>query len=224
MLHSCDELRIAGLVLALLGTSACGSSDGFSGSGGSAGAAAASGGTSAAAGSSGGGSGGSAGTPPDLDQQIDPIAVGRKWTYDVEIYGVYPLCQEGIHSGQVLSEKEVGGRHAYQIQSLCPAAGVSSYAVEGDRVWIYYSSTWVLALDAPVEAGHTWTNGASTFEWESSGSVTMPAGTFDDCWTARENVAGESFTIFCRGVGPIHWHLKDAAGNGFDARLTEKNF
>jgi hypothetical protein len=200
----------------------CGGSDGFAGIGGAAGAAG-----SGAGGTGGsGGSAGSAGAAggPSLDQQIDPIAVGRKWTYDVTIYGVYPLCQEGIHSGQVLSEKEVAGRHAHQIQSLCPAAGVSSYSVEGDRVWVYYGSAWVLALDAPVEEGHTWSNGASDFEWQSAGSVGVPAGTFDDCWTARELVAWESYTVFCRGVGPVRWHVKDASGNGFDAELVEKSF
>jgi hypothetical protein len=202
-------------IATLLSTFGCGGSDAgafSSASGGSAGA-------------SSGGSSGLGGSPSvPLDEQIDPIAVGRKWTYDVEVYGVYAYCKDGIHSGEALSEKELSGKHSYQVQSLCPAAGVSSYAVEGDRVWVYYGGDWILALDAPVQAGHTWSNGTANFTWESAGSVTVPGGTFDDCWTARENVGWEAFTIFCRGVGPIHWHLKTAAGNGFDAQLTEKNF
>ncbi len=181
------------------------------------------GGTSGAGGSSGdGGVAGSTQVP--LDQQIDPITVGRKWTYDVIVYGNYAYCKQGVYSGETLSEKELAGRHSYQVQSLCPGAGVSSYSVDGDRVWLYYAGSWALALDAPVEEGHTWSNGLVNVSWEWAGSVTVAAGTFDDCWTAREQVASEEFTIFCRGVGPIHWHSKSAAGNGFDAQLVGKNF
>jgi hypothetical protein len=201
---------------------ACGGSDddgvfasgGAAGSGGSAGAGA-TGGAGAAGGA--GGAGGS------VDTRIDPIELGYEWTYEVEVLGTYPLCKQGTHSGFVLGEKEVGGKQAFQVQSLCPGAGVSSYYVDGDRVEVYYGGNWLLALDTPVEEGHTWSNGASTFTWHDAGTVTVPAGSFDDCWTAKENVANESYTTFCRGIGPVHWHV-ESGGNGFDAKLSAKNF
>jgi hypothetical protein len=176
-------------------------------------------GTGGASGSASGGAGGT----NNPDDRIDPIEVGRQWTYDVTVFGVYPWCKEGSYTGQVLGQKEVDGKQAFQVQSFCPTVGTSSYAVDGDRVEIYVGGVWVLALDAPVSQGHTWSNGASTFTWHEEGSVTVPAGTFDDCWRATENVAHDSYTIFCRGVGPVHWHNVDT-GNGFDAVLTAKNF
>jgi hypothetical protein len=156
------------------------------------------------------------------DDRIDPIALGRSWTYDVTIIGTYPICRAGSSTGQVLGTKQVSGKQAFQVQSFCPGAGTTSYAVDGDRVELFYANTWILALDAPVEEGHTWTNGADDFVWEKAPKVTGKAGTFDDCWTARQENS-ESYTVFCRGVGPVKWHFVDK-GNGYDAVLTAKNF
>ncbi len=150
---------------------------------------------------------------------IDPIDVGRSWTYDVAIIGTYPLCKAGSHVGQVLGQKVVSGKPAFQVQSFCPGVGTSSYAVTGDRVEIYYANTWVLSLDAPVAEGHTWTDGVNAYAWEKVGQVTVPDGTYDDCWNARPSV-GASYTTFCRGVGPVRWHFVDGSGNGYDATLT----
>jgi hypothetical protein len=160
--------------------------------------------------------------PPDAaapDLRIDPITLGRTWTYDVAILGTYPLCKAGSSTGRVLGQKTVAGKNAFQVQSFCPGAGTSSYAVDGDKVEIYYGSSWILSLDAPVQEGHTWTDGLYTYAWEKVGAVTVPAGTFDDCWKAKPQL-GTSYTTFCRGVGPVRWHFVDGSGNGYDATLT----
>jgi hypothetical protein len=167
------------------------------------------------------------GAPADSsapDNRIDPIALGRSWTYDVQVFGTTPVCDGGQHTGAVLGESMVLGKQAFQIQSFCPAAGTSYYAVDGDVVDVDYQGQWVLALDAPVQEGHTWSNGVATFTWHSAGSVTVPAGTFGDCWNATESVSYTAYTLFCRGVGPVRWYSKDLAGSGFDAQLTAKSF
>ena len=157
------------------------------------------------------------------DNRIDPIVVGRRWTYDVTVFGTYPICTSGSHDGVVTGEKMLDGKRAFQVQSFCPGLGTGNYAVSGDVVQYDYMTTWVLALDAPVAEGHSWTNGVDTFTWHSAGSVTVPAGTYADCWKATQNVAYESYTVFCRGVGPVHWYTKNA-GNGYEAILTAKSF
>ncbi len=172
----------------------------------------------------GDGSGGeNAGGGPSAEA-IDPIAVGNAWTYDVEELGSFPLCPSGSHTAETLAESQLDGKTAFEVSSLCANAASSFYAVDGDVVQVNYQGTWVLALDAPVEEGHTWSNGVSTFTWHDEGSVTVGAGTFDDCWRATQNVSYEAYTIFCRGVGPVHWRSVDLNGNGFDALLTAKNF
>lgn len=162
-----------------------------------------------------------ASTTPDaaVDDRIDPIALGRTWTYDVTILGTYPLCKPGSNTGRVLGQKVVSGKPAFQVQSFCPGAGTSSYAVDGDKVEVYYGSAWILSLDSPVAEGHTWTDGVITYAWEKVGKLTVPAGTYDDCWKARPQI-GASYTTFCRGIGPVRWHFEDGSGSGYDATLT----
>jgi hypothetical protein len=180
--------------------------------------------TSNAASTSQSGSANSSSSGSGTDDRIDPIALGRSWTYEVEEIGTFAYCPSGSHTGETIAEVEKNGKQAFEVTSLCQNLPSSLYAVEGDVVFVDYQDTWVLALDAPVEEGHTWSNGASTFTWHDEGSVTVPAGTFDDCWRATQNVAYEAYTIFCRGVGPVHWRSVDLTGNGFDAVLTAKNF
>jgi hypothetical protein len=158
------------------------------------------------------------------DDRIDPLAARHSWTYDVQVLGTSPVCIEGRHSATVREESTVLGQHAFKIESFCPGLGSSYYAAEGDKVQLDYQDAWVLLLDAPVEEGHSWTNGVSVFTWHDAGSVTVPAGSFSNCWKATETANFTAYTVFCRGVGPVHWYRKDAAGNGIDAQLVSKNF
>jgi hypothetical protein len=186
-------------------------------------------GVAGAAGSTGGGAGSSGGTAgaggdPGVTAPIDPIVVGHSWTYDVKELGTYPACPSGEHTGTVLSQGPKDGEaNALAVQSLCANAGTVYYTVAGDVVHEDTGGMWVLALDAPVEEGHSWTDGTLTYSWHDVGTVMVPAGTFPHCFTLSANV-GASYTTFCRGVGPVHWYSVDAAGNGYEAILKAKNF
>jgi hypothetical protein len=158
------------------------------------------------------------------DRRIDPIEVGHAWTYDVKVLGYYPLCTSGSHTATTLESVRVGGREAKRVQSVCSRAGTFLYAVEGDRVWSWWAGAWRLSLDAPVRSGHVWSDDYADYTWERVGTVTVPAGTFKTCWSATKLSSRPSYTIFCRGVGPVHWHYEDTFGNGYDAQLTSKNF
>ena len=158
---------------------------------------------------------------PVVEERIDPIAAGHAWTYDVEIFGTYPGCAPGAQTGKVLRSGTYQGRAAFEVQSFCPGFGTSWYAVEGDVVDLYYKA-WLRVVDAPVVAGHTWSNGTATVTWKDEGTVTTKAGTFTRCYRAEQSVA--SYTIFCRGVGPVRWYIKDLSGNGYDAQLVSKSF
>jgi hypothetical protein len=158
------------------------------------------------------------------DRRIDPIEVGHAWTYDVRVLGWYPICSPGRHTSRTLESVTVGGRAGKRVESLCPGAGSFVYSVEGDRVWSRYAGAWRRSVDSPVRAGHTWSDDYFDYVWDRVGNVTTPAGTFTSCWKARKLVSYESYTVFCRGVGPVRWHYEDGWGNGYDATLTSKNF
>jgi hypothetical protein len=80
-------------------------------------------------------------------------------------------------------------------------------------------------LDAPVEEGHTWTysfGGAGPqFVWHDAGTVTVPAGTFTNCWARAYVSQSLARFIYCRGVGLIE---VDDTDFGYRAVLTSKNF
>jgi hypothetical protein len=202
------------------GTSSGASSSGAS-SGGSSGTS--SGNTGDAGGSDGSTSGDGGGDGGQKLAPIDPLVVGHTWSYDVSEIGTYPLCPSGRHDAKIISSGPRDGKTAFQAQSLCAYAGTFYYAADGDVVYWDNAGTWILSLDAPVTEGHTWSNGVTSYVWHDAGSVTVPAGTFTDCWKAQDT-GGPSFTIFCRGVGPVHWSYRDASSNGYDALLAAKNF
>jgi hypothetical protein len=154
---------------------------------------------------------------------LDPLVVGHAWTYDVTELGIYPGCPSGSHTGSVVSSGQRDGRLAYEVQSLCQGLGPYYYSENGDVVSWDDLGVWDLMLDAPVVEGHTWSNGTTTWVWHDLGTVVVPAGSFSQCYKAQDTT-GPSYTIFCRGIGPIHWHYDDGLGDGYDAVLTSKNF
>lgn len=164
------------------------------------------------------------GAAPPADMRLDPLEVGRAWTYNVTVLGFYPSCDNGLGVATTLSKSTKQGKTAFQVQSLCKNAGTFEYAVENDRVFYFYGGAWHMATDEPVQNGHEWNDGIYDYYWEDEGTVTVAAGTFDHCFTAHRKLSYASFTTFCRGVGPVHWHFEDGLGNGYDAILASKNF
>ena len=165
-----------------------------------------------------------AGDAGPKDTRIDPIAVGRSWTYSVQVIGWYPLCQNGTFTSNATQEAMLDGKTAIDVQSFCPSVGIVKYAVEGDTVFSRVAGEWIRSIDAPVQQGHEWTDGYRSYRWESRGSVTVAAGKFDDCWSATTIASYTSYITLCRGVGPVKWHFEDGLGNGYEAILTAKNF
>ena len=158
------------------------------------------------------------------DTRIDPIEVGHAWTYNVTVLGYFPACSNGVFVSNALSSETLDGKTAVAVQSLCENAGVYKYSVDGDRVYAYLNGAWKTSLDSPVADGHTWSDGFNDYKWENKGTVTTPAGTFGDCWSATTVASYTSYILLCRGVGPVKWHYEDGLGNGYEAILTAKSF
>lgn len=160
------------------------------------------------------------------DTRIDPVSfVGQSWTYDVAAMGASPPCAPGSHTASVIGHSMVNGRDAFQVASFCAAAGTISYAIDGDRVLEDYQGSWLVALETPVAEGTSWLFGNVPVTWHAAGDVTVPAGTFHGCFDAKDTLsAGVAYATFCRGVGPVRWYYVDGSGNGYDAKLTARNF
>jgi len=156
-----------------------------------------------------------------------PVAVGYTWTYDVQAVGGGAVCATGTHDAKVVSgPTTVAGKQAYDVTSFCAAAATSQIAPRprSDEVSLYYNGGWLTFIDPDLTEGHSWTYFNSSYTWHREASITVPAGTFTDCWTAQQNVAYTAYLTYCRGVGQVRSYSKDLAGNGWDAKLTKTSF
>ncbi len=179
-----------------------------------------SGATSDGAPASDGGSSGSA------SSKLYPLAVGFSWTYDVEPVGAGSVCASGTHVQQVTGTQTVDGRLAFDLVSFCAAAGTSEVAPvgTGDEVDLDYQGSWLVMIDPTLTDGHSWPYFNSSYTWHRETSVTVPAGTYTDCWTAQQNVTYTAYMTYCRGVGMVRSYSSDLTGAGWDAKLTGESF
>ncbi len=172
-----------------------------------------------------GGDGGDSGSTGTTTLPIDPIAAGNSWTYNVMVTGTYPDCTTGSGTGAVTQHSTLDSKDAYLITSFCPGLPSVWYSADGDTVYAYTGSAWTLAIDSPVQDGHTWSNSiGETFVWKDVGSIMVDAGTFANCFEADVQDEAQYYAVtFCRGIGPVKWHYRDTTGNnGYDASLTAK--
>ena len=184
------------------------------------------GGTGGSAGGGGAGSGGSGGGG-GTTTALYPLAVGNRWTYTVTAVGAGSSCAAGSFDQHVLGANAAGGRAAFQLDNFCSgAAGTYDYSQPGgDEVEFYDNAAWAPIIDLPLQEGHSWTYFNSSYTWHRETSVTVPAGTFDDCWTANQDVTYTAYLTYCRGAGLGALVLGIfLGGNGWDAQLASKSF
>jgi hypothetical protein len=126
---------------------------------------------------------------------------------------------------QVQSMQMVNGRDAFMLTSWCSASGNSSFPyawdTNGDLLY-HFNNTWELTMANNVVDGATFMALGLPYMWRDVGSVTVPAGSFDDCWNV-EQVGSVFYSTYCKDVGPVQHHYDDGGGNGWDAQLTMKN-
>jgi hypothetical protein len=174
----------------------------------------------------GGGGGGNGGGGGGGSTKLFPLAVGNRWTYTVAAVGTGAICATGLHDQTVVSANMAGSRPAFQLTNWCTGApGTYDYSEPGgDAVDFYYNSTWAPVIDLPLQEGHTWPYFNTSYTWHRETTITVPAGTFTDCWTANQNVTYTAYLTYCRGAGLVRSYSEDLAHNGWDAQLTAKSF
>ncbi|MFO0552943.1 MAG: hypothetical protein U0271_31435 [Polyangiaceae bacterium] len=183
------------------------------------------GGDGAGGDSAGGGALGGAGGAGPSDDRIYPLEVGRSWTFEVEELNDYPFCPTGTYAVTVQGASPLDGKEALEVTNVCDLLPFDYLAVDGDFVEIRDQQAWQPMLDVPIEEGHTWSSALGSFTWTAVGNVEVPAGVFTDCWRVEHNVVDPDFVEYCRGVGPVHYYLRDLqTGDGFEALLSSKNF
>jgi hypothetical protein len=143
-----------------------------------------------------------------------PAALGHSWTF--EITSNFQNCQ-GTHTGSVIGENG----NQFTITPICDNNPNATVVVSTQSVDVAENGGTVHQIAEPVAEGATFTTfNNNTATWHSEGTVTLPAGTFSNCW---RTTIGPSFTIYCPGAGTVHIHEEQQNGS-VDALLKSKNF
>lgn len=178
-----------------------------SGSGGSTGGVA-SGGSAMTAGAAGtlgvaGASAGNAGASSGPVSAIDllPLAVGNTWTYSATMLSSGCDMPNEVN---VISLEPYEGKMAFQLTDSCFDTGPSWLSVVDGTIQ-QFADAWRTSVGAPVSEGSRWTyNEVVEYEWQSAGAVTVPAGTFQNCWTrVTVDKPASIERTYCPGVGRV---------------------
>ena len=103
----------------------------------------------------------------------------------------------------------IDGAETYTYLNPCvryDEQGMVSLQFEGDNVTSVDFDEPYEMLAEPVEDGVAWATAIDTsyheYKWESVGTVTVPVGTFDNCWK-RVDLQNDGYLTYCRGVGRV---------------------
>ncbi len=157
-----------------------------------------------------------------LKKQIFPMSSTWTWTYQVTTFGSTTFgaaCQSGKVTRTTQGSANLGKRSGTYLPALCQS-GTSrvAYSMDGDQVSYWNGSDWDTYIEAPLTDGKKFLSGNQAFVWYQRSSVTVPAGTFSDCWTKRHDKTDSNET-FCRGVGLVSAYQVDIYNNGWKAVL-----
>lgn len=163
---------------------------------------------------------GAASEPPE-DLRLYPLDVGRRWTWNIASVGAgYAICPPGTRDAEVLEKTTTAGKNAYLIRGYCTGVPASYVAEESAGIVGLYQGAWATFLKLPPAEGEAWSYFNASYHWEKAGTVTVAAGTFDDCWTTVQNVTYLNETTYCPGIGAVRVRFADLAGNGWNGEVT----
>ena len=139
-----------------------------------------------------------------------PHTVGNWWIYRYEYEDEYVSgCAPGEWTARLADMSVVDGKETYQYTNPCVFDEIQrtySLQFDGDQVILVDFEDPYFMLDEPVEDGAVWETALDgnpySYTWESVGSVTVPAGTFDDCWK-RVDMNTQQYLTYCRGIGRV---------------------
>ncbi|MBY0371155.1 hypothetical protein K2X33_10745 [bacterium] len=160
-----------------------------------------------------------------LPRDLMPLKTGHVWRYKITKSPAKHPCKNVSTSTEVVEESKQNGHLVFKVRSFCPLGhfyeGPYDYFYfQGNHVnnWHGLWKNWIRWLDAPVKAGHQWHYGVKpnpASVWEKVDSITVPAGTFYDCWKKKLVTTRIHYQIYCPGVGEVKRFLP----TGFEAEL-----
>ncbi len=146
--------------------------------------------------------------------RVRPLELERSWTFALAS-GELDFCAgSGPWTVENVSSFSADGVVGVERSGLFPVCGSGPLflAADGEQGTLRHRSEWdppwAAWEPAPVD-GLVWTDDdGAEYEWESTGQVTVPAGTFEGCWTKLTTLQGPGGMasyeeVLCPGVGPV---------------------
>lgn len=165
----------------------------------------------------------------DTEGPLMPIAVGNSWTYRYTQSEAADedTCAEGIWTASITGKTEIDGVDTYTFVSSCAQNGDQrEYLLqfEGDQVAMIDFDDPYYLINENVADGVQWETRLDvsylTYEWHYVGTVTVPAGTFDNCWERiRDSLSIDNHT-YCRGVGRVSGNSEEHSSELIDFELA----
>lgn len=151
----------------------------------------------------GGGDGSNPLSPTPEELNLMPLAVGNTWSYQITTGGTCLQAVDGIFTQTMAEPRESIGKLAFPLEpALCE--GTVDYFVIEDGVLLEQEGVWGAALDAPVQDGHAWMYpSGEDYVYEAVSSITVPAGTFTNCWRRVLTGPEDETKVFCPDVGMV---------------------
>jgi len=151
-----------------------------------------------------------------------PLTVGNIWNYDMTMTTTLPdttITGTGTMKIEITAETTLNnGANVFEEVSTSIVENSThidtSYTEETDDYILNYGDKADTDPDTmlvlPLEEGKTWkTDSNTTLKVIGKESVTVPAGTYDDCWKAQmiEENSDTIYVYLAPDIGLIKWHV-----------------
>jgi hypothetical protein len=157
--------------------------------------------------------------PDDAGTKNDdlfPLVDGDRRTYRVT-RGTWPDCEGPVTVTFRGPLVEADGTTFYRSTMRCGASSkdyaVSDFARDAAGLLVRAAgSEWYRFLTLPPKEGASWAAGGSSgvrYAWSSEPTVSVPGGTFTDCWKRTSYPNGARFDVYCPGQGLVRSVLSD---------------
>ncbi|MDH4211786.1 MAG: hypothetical protein OEV79_10120 [candidate division WOR-3 bacterium] len=158
------------------------------------------------------------------EENYYPLSIGNEWNYEVTMTVDIPDTSytfTGDSQDRIVGTTQLaGGMSVFEFATAITLNGYSgndTFYIRGTDTAVYLYETLDdtlpdTYLEFPIENGRTWiVNSAETAVVLGSIDISVPAGTYNDCWEIA--YIGEDDTIFvylANGIGEVKGYAIDA--------------
>jgi hypothetical protein len=156
-------------------------------------------------------------------EQLFPLAVGNIWNYNTTVLpGTIgtPPCAAGMHATTITGRAMFANQNAFTATHVCAPTATRYYVENAQGLEVNVGTTWSLVLPRPISDGAMFQAASSQQVIARVANITVPAGTFSNCWQTAYVSATGPVTTYCAGVGLVSLEYQAPSGGGYKIELV----